>query len=280
MTLSTTCAEQQSSSPPRSPGKERDSESGLDYFGARYYSENDARFMSPDWSAKVEPVPYAKLNDPQSLNLYDYMRDNPLGGVDPDGHYFVVGAQNQKFYQRALSAIYRRPGGRELVNALANSSRPVLLDRGELNTAQTGQVGVSTALTVNGEAGVQGVHVTVGTNKDLSVGEQAAPGQVGPAKTTAHELEHAEAGLSQGKTSLQAGAAAMAAGDAPSSPGAQNTLGGSAQAGANAIMGQRPDMSGKDANAAVHNMLQSGQQQWQNSSNRSAICSQNSGACH
>jgi hypothetical protein len=28
------------------------------------------RFMSPDWSAKVEPVPYAKLDDPQSLNLY------------------------------------------------------------------------------------------------------------------------------------------------------------------------------------------------------------------
>ena len=37
---------------------------------ARYYAENDARFMSPDWSAKVEPVPYAKLGDPQSLNLY------------------------------------------------------------------------------------------------------------------------------------------------------------------------------------------------------------------
>jgi RHS repeat-associated protein len=67
-------------------GKERDSESGNDYFGARYYSSNDARFMSPDWSAKVEPVPYAKLGDPQSLNLYSYMRDNPLGGADADGH--------------------------------------------------------------------------------------------------------------------------------------------------------------------------------------------------
>ena len=67
-------------------GKIHDSESGLDYFGARYYSENDARFMSPDWSAKVEPVPYAKLGDPQSLNLYGYMLDSPLDGVDPDGH--------------------------------------------------------------------------------------------------------------------------------------------------------------------------------------------------
>jgi hypothetical protein len=27
------------------------------------------RFMSPDWSAKAEPVPYAKLDNRQSLNL-------------------------------------------------------------------------------------------------------------------------------------------------------------------------------------------------------------------
>jgi RHS repeat-associated protein len=40
-------------------GKERDAESGNDYFGARYYSSALGRFMSPDWSAKVEPVPYA-----------------------------------------------------------------------------------------------------------------------------------------------------------------------------------------------------------------------------
>ena len=30
--------------------------------------------MSPDWSAKEEPVPYAKLDDPQSLNLYAYVQ--------------------------------------------------------------------------------------------------------------------------------------------------------------------------------------------------------------
>jgi trimeric autotransporter adhesin len=67
-------------------GKERDTESGNDYFGARYYSSAMGRFMSPDWSAKAEPVPYAKLTNPQTLNLYGYMRNNPLGGVDQDGH--------------------------------------------------------------------------------------------------------------------------------------------------------------------------------------------------
>jgi RHS repeat-associated protein len=67
-------------------GKERDGESGNDYFGARYYASSMGRFMSPDWSAKAEPVPYAKLGDPQTLNLYGYMQNNPLGGVDQDGH--------------------------------------------------------------------------------------------------------------------------------------------------------------------------------------------------
>jgi RHS repeat-associated protein len=67
-------------------GKERDSESGNDYFGARYYSSAMGRFMSPDWSAKVEPVPYAKLDNPQSLNLYAYVGNNPMTRFDPDGH--------------------------------------------------------------------------------------------------------------------------------------------------------------------------------------------------
>src|SRR5271157_2753583 len=66
--------------------KERDNESNNDYFEARYYSSAMGRFMSPDWSAKAEPVPYAKLDDPQSLNLYSYVRNNPLIHVDADGH--------------------------------------------------------------------------------------------------------------------------------------------------------------------------------------------------
>ncbi len=70
----------------RSTGKERDTESGLDYFGARYYASNMGRFMSPDWSAKVEPVPYSKLDNPQTLNLYAYVGNNPLSRTDPTGH--------------------------------------------------------------------------------------------------------------------------------------------------------------------------------------------------
>jgi len=67
-------------------GKERDTESGLDNFGARYNASTMGRFMTPDWSAKPQGVPYAVLDDPQSLNLYAYARNNPTTFYDPDGH--------------------------------------------------------------------------------------------------------------------------------------------------------------------------------------------------
>jgi RHS repeat-associated protein len=67
-------------------GKERDAESGLDYFGARYYASNMGRFMSPDWADKPEAVPYSSLDNPQSLNLYGYVLNNPLSHADADGH--------------------------------------------------------------------------------------------------------------------------------------------------------------------------------------------------
>ena len=69
-------------------GKEHDTESGNDYFMARYYSSNMGRFMSPDWSAQAEPVPYANLDNPQSLNLYSYAGNNPLSRTDADGHFW------------------------------------------------------------------------------------------------------------------------------------------------------------------------------------------------
>ena len=67
-------------------GKERDAESGLDDFNARYYSSSMGRFMSPDWSAEPDPVPYANFYNPQTLNLYSYVRNNPHSNLDADGH--------------------------------------------------------------------------------------------------------------------------------------------------------------------------------------------------
>ena len=71
-------------------GKERDTESNLDDFGARYYSNTMGRFMSPHWAALPTAVPYTVLGDPQSLNLYSYVRNSPIIRIDGDGHSVVV----------------------------------------------------------------------------------------------------------------------------------------------------------------------------------------------
>jgi RHS repeat-associated protein len=94
-------------------GKERDTESGNDYFGARYYASSMGRFMSPDWSAKATPVPYAKLSNPQSLNLYAYVFNNPLGAADPDGHWVPLNgddAARQKQLNGLKSAVGAQAG--------------------------------------------------------------------------------------------------------------------------------------------------------------------------
>lgn len=62
-------------------GKERDTESGNDYFGARYYGSSMGRFSSPDPSG----VAYADPSNPQSFNLYAYVMNNPLINIDPAG---------------------------------------------------------------------------------------------------------------------------------------------------------------------------------------------------
>ena len=67
-------------------GKERDTESQLDYFGARYHASSLGRFMTPDWAARPTTVPYAVFGDPQSLNLYGYVRNDPVSRADLDGH--------------------------------------------------------------------------------------------------------------------------------------------------------------------------------------------------
>ena len=67
-------------------GKERDTETGNDDFGARYYSNRMGRWLSADWSAVPVAVPYANLTNPQTLNLYTMVADDPESFADLDGH--------------------------------------------------------------------------------------------------------------------------------------------------------------------------------------------------
>jgi RHS repeat-associated protein len=65
-------------------GKERDPDTGSDYFGARWYRNTMARFYSPDDGSDQD------ANDPQSWNLYTYVRNNPTTLADDDGRSVVI----------------------------------------------------------------------------------------------------------------------------------------------------------------------------------------------
>lgn len=84
--------------------KERDAETGLDYFNVRYFSGAQGRFTSPDpllwqdWQHgdKEEQQKFADLiADPQQFNLYAYVRNNPLRYTDPTGTYYCDGNETQ-----------------------------------------------------------------------------------------------------------------------------------------------------------------------------------------
>ncbi|HEU0123185.1 MAG TPA: RHS repeat-associated core domain-containing protein [Bryobacteraceae bacterium] len=81
-------------------GKERDAETGLDYFGARYMSAAQGRFTSPDSTA------FSKMSIPQSWNLYAYSFNNPLRFVDPTGNEVqAANCGNEAECQRTLAAV-------------------------------------------------------------------------------------------------------------------------------------------------------------------------------
>jgi RHS repeat-associated protein len=68
-------------------GKERDTESGNDYFEARYFGSSMGRFLSPD---PMNMSAIFNYDDPQSWNGYSYARNNPLRFTDPHGETYQV----------------------------------------------------------------------------------------------------------------------------------------------------------------------------------------------
>jgi RHS repeat-associated protein len=79
-TITSNCVAANDLSPMHFTGKERDSESGLDYFGARYNSSAIGRWLSTDPAFESEI-----LELPQSWNRYTYVYNRPLFATDPDG---------------------------------------------------------------------------------------------------------------------------------------------------------------------------------------------------
>ena len=265
-------------------GKERDQESGLDYFGARYYASSMGRWMSPDWSAKPEAVPYSDLANPQSLNLYGYVNNNPLSQADADGHYFVVSPAMQQQVQQYISTLLRTPQGAATINAIASSNLPVSFGLGTLPsvTNANGSMSITAGTTVPVPGGtpgaIGGANVTLDNSNISTISEAQGKSdfQVGLTAFT-HEDQHVTDIL--GAKTFQGAAAAGAAGDAPTQPGANNTTGGTAEGRAQQIVGAlggagktfQPNAQYDGAAAAI---LKQGAAQQQK-----AACSGSGGSC-
>jgi RHS repeat-associated protein len=85
-------------------GKDRDSETGLDYFIARYYSSIQGRFTSVD-SGPFTPAA------PQNWNRYAFVENNPLKFVDPKGRKLELSGPEA---QNLVDYLKKRSGGLDL----------------------------------------------------------------------------------------------------------------------------------------------------------------------
>jgi RHS repeat-associated protein len=114
-------------------GKERDGRTGLDYFGARYFSGAEGRFTSPDSynivlemlkgrdEADQRQILNSYLSNPQSWNKYAYVLNNPLTMTDPDGRRELTDEDRRRFDK--LRAAAAATHDRALINQVDRAIR-------------------------------------------------------------------------------------------------------------------------------------------------------------
>jgi RHS repeat-associated protein len=170
-------------------GKERDSESGLDNFGARYDASSLGRFMTVD---KVIITP-ARLYDPQRLNLYGYGRNNPLSYIDVNGEDIDLVNDTEAGRDAALQKLTKGMTSAEAANIGARQDKngnweTFVKDKGavsmkDASVAYKGVVGVINDHSVTVNVGLVGGGLTAtfpGMGRISSTGQYAetfgAPG--------------------------------------------------------------------------------------------------------
>lgn len=110
-------------------GKERDAETGLDYFGARYFSGGQGRFTSPDPENRGGKVP-----DPQSWNMYAYGRNNPLLYTDPTGETYQICVTNDDGKNQCSNV-----SDEQFADLQKNPGNGISLSNGQINAFVDGQ---------------------------------------------------------------------------------------------------------------------------------------------
>ncbi|MGH9716269.1 MAG: RHS repeat-associated core domain-containing protein [Candidatus Acidiferrales bacterium] len=158
-------------------GKERDPESNLDNFGARYMSSQMGRFMSADWSGEPEGVPYANFTDPQTLNLYSYVRNNPVTKADLDGHCYPWCTMALGAGIGALTGAVAETGGELLKGeSLSGKSIAKAAVAGAITGAIIGLAGPEAGIATKAALSITGTVIGGATERKLN-GEKVLDGK-------------------------------------------------------------------------------------------------------
>ena len=170
----------------RSTGKERDGETGLDYFLARYMSSAQGRFTSPD---PIQLMPQ-KLVDPQQWNMYGYARNSPLRFVDPTGMYVDDCASGDKACTKRIDK-FEKARQKDL-KSKNEAVRDAASQYGERGKANGVTVHVLTQAQMKAAIGqnANGATAPNSTTKGVDVYFDAALGGKDLQRTVAHEGTH------------------------------------------------------------------------------------------
>jgi RHS repeat-associated protein len=166
--------------PSRFTGKERDAETGLDFFGARYFSGAQGRFSSPD-----PLLSSGRPWDPQSWNRYAYGLNNPLRYTDPTGLYewdsTLGGGCTDKALKGGSCDGFTKAQGKDIVserknirsdlNALGGSNDPSL----RAVAGAIGGEGKNNGVTISMKELKEGVSAQVASNLPLKIDENGNP---------------------------------------------------------------------------------------------------------
>jgi RHS repeat-associated protein len=157
--------------------KERDNETGLDFFEARYYASSQGRFTSAD------PIVITgdRLIDPQEINLYNYARNNPLRFTDPSGEDIDDSSLDKnKDYQEWKKAYLSTKAGQAEWNKYNDNHNVTITIT--MGTNAGGKEGAETTPSFDAKGNFTGATIVLGTdfakNDQLNTSEYPISGSM------------------------------------------------------------------------------------------------------